>query len=130
MNYKRSILSLLAVLGISLGMSSVGHAEVYKRGYLSSFDQKSPVRIGAYEEIHRVNLVSGQTYVIDLMSSNFDPYLIVEDSQGRRITQNDDGGNGLNSRVIFTPRRSGTYRIVVTSYRVRATGNYTLRVSP
>ncbi len=130
MTLNRSILSLLAVLGISMGMSSVGQAEVLKRGFLSSLDGKSPVRIGAYEEIHRVKLTAGQTYVIDLMSKDFDPYLIIEDSRGRRITTDDDGGIGLNSRVIFTPRRSGTYRIVVTSYRVRATGNFTLRVSP
>lgn len=127
---KQFTLSLVAILGMTLGMASVGKAEVVNNGFLSSFDKKSPYRAGAYEEVHGVRLVAGQTYVIDLMSNQFDPYLYLENSQGRILMEDDDSGKGLNSRLIFTPTRSGTYRMVITSFGSQQTGNFTLRVSP
>ena len=58
------------------------------------------------------------------MTSSFDNYLQVVDSNGRLVTYNDDGGTGLNARLDFIYQEG--YRIRATSYSGR-TGSYTLR---
>lgn len=105
-------------------------AEVNRGGVLDCYDDFCPHRAGCYERIHEVNLKAGQAYVIDLTSNRFDTYLFLEDSSGRVLARNDDGGVGTNSRIIFTPTRNGTYRLVVTTYRMGALGAYRLRVAP
>ena len=38
----------------------------------------------------------------------------------------DDGGVGLNTRIVYQPTVTGTYRIVATSAANRATGAFAL----
>jgi hypothetical protein len=39
------------------------------------------------------------------------------------------GGEGESARLLFRPAKSGTYRIVATSYEVNVTGAYTVLVA-
>ena len=77
-----------------------------------------------------VELVAGRTYVIDLRGTPTndgtlsDPYLRgIHDSDGNLIprTTNDDGGQGLNSRVTFTATESGTHYIAAGVYSGQGT---------
>lgn len=122
--------ALSIALGSILVTPNLARAEVRTDGTLSLNDPMCPYKAGTREHVIGVKLKAGQTYVIDLMSTAFDPYLYLEDNTGKRLRSNDDGGVGLNSRIVFTPTRSGTYRIVVSSYATNATGSFTLRVSP
>jgi hypothetical protein len=54
-------------------------------------------------------------------------YVYVKSMPGAMLAQDDDGGNGTNSRLVFRPQRSGQYQIFVTSYG-RGTGDYVLSV--
>jgi serine protease Do len=72
---------------------------------------------------------SGQTVQIDMMSDEFDAYLLLQDASGRELTRNDDGGEGLNARIIYTLPATAQYRIVANTYRAGASGTYTLRLS-
>lgn len=97
-------------------------------GYLSHNDPMHRVRYGSHYDVHGVFLHAGRTYVIDLTGC-FDTYLRVESGCGCHVlAENDDGGNGLNSRIYFTPPHSGNYRILASSFRADATGNYTLTI--
>jgi len=62
---------------------------------------------------------------IDL-ESEFDTYLYLMTSRYRVIDENDDGGDGLNSR-IRRRMEAGIYYIVATSYRSDTTGPFTLQ---
>ena len=84
-----------------------------------------------------VDLVAGRTYVIDLGGSGagddslIDPYLrSIYDSDGTWIsgTRDDDGGDGLNSRVTFTATQGGTHYISVGGH-VGSQGAYELTVT-
>ncbi len=81
---------------------------------------------GAPSAVHTTTLRQGVRYVIDLTSSAFDPMLRLEDSQGREIMEDDDGGDGLNSRIHYTPTQTGVFRLVVTRYS--GAGDYQLSV--
>ncbi len=69
------------------------------------------------------------SYVIDLMSKDFDPILGVrEKGQENLIAGNDDGGEGLNSRLTFTPKKDGEYELLFGSLD-RQPGDFTVTVS-
>ncbi|HMF19936.1 MAG TPA: GYF domain-containing protein [Gemmataceae bacterium] len=80
-------------------------------------------------KIYNVKMNAGTTYSIILRAPNFDAYLRLEDSRGKRLAENDDGWPGINldSHILFTPPVTGTYRVYATSL-VPATGEFTLSV--
>lgn len=77
-------------------------------------------RRGGPHKVHRVKLEAGKTYQIDMMSKTFDTYLFLESPAGKVLLQDDDGGEGLNARMIFRPAKTDTYTIVATTFRAGA----------
>jgi hypothetical protein len=98
---------------------------------LTSQDPLHPRR-GAPHKVHAVELQADRNYQIDMMSRAFDAYLFLEDSAGNVLMEDDDGGEGLNARIIFRPKKTDTYRIVATTFNRGAPsanpGAYTLTV--
>jgi hypothetical protein len=78
--------------------------------------------------IHRFKAQAGKRYSIDLMSTAFDPFLQLRSPGGNEIAKDDDGGDGLNSRIIFEASENGEYEIVVTSFDGDGRGAYDLTV--
>ncbi|MGF1582116.1 MAG: DVUA0089 family protein [Gemmataceae bacterium] len=83
----------------------------------------------------------GKIYTISLDSANtktFDPYLVVTDANNNLIGANDDvnlRAKNLNSRLVFKVPETGTYNIMVTSFKAFRskgqaieTGSYTLEI--
>jgi predicted N-formylglutamate amidohydrolase len=74
-------------------------------------------------------LTAGKTYVIDLQRPQFDTFLRLETVQGRVLAENDDiSKDNRNSRIIFRPQETASYRIVATSFQQRGVGSYTLTI--
>ena len=81
-----------------------------------------------------VNLVSGKTYVIRVNGKStgngtlVDPYLelIREDNT---VASNDNGGQGLNSKITYTPTTTGDFLIQVSSSVAGERGTYTVTVT-
>jgi hypothetical protein len=71
---------------------------------------------------------AGQTVQIDLMSSAFDSYLYLRDQNGRPIAHDDDGGGGLNARIIQQLPYTGTYQIVANTLASGQFGAFTLQL--
>ncbi len=82
---------------------------------LTKQDPVYPGRGGPHK-VHTVKLQADKKYQIDMMSAAFDAYLFLEDSAGAVLMQDDDGGEGLNARIIFRPTKTDTYRIVATTF--------------
>jgi hypothetical protein len=101
-------------------------------GQLTKSDALDRVRQGHHAKVYDVRLSPGRSYTIDLISPKgpgfFDTWLRIEDSRGNVLANDDDSGDGLNARIVFTPNREDTFRLVVTSYSKGATGNFTLSV--
>jgi serine protease Do len=86
---------------------------------------------GVKERVYQVKLVEGKTYVIDMISADqksLDPYLRLLDATGKKLEEDDDGGEGLNARITFRATATGTYQIVATSFGGRGLGEFTLEV--
>ncbi len=81
------------------------------------------------ERVHEVKLLASKTYVLDLESSQFDAYMRLEDAKGKVLGENDDVSlDNLDSRLIFSPKEAGVYRIIATSFEQKGTGAYTLTI--
>jgi hypothetical protein len=101
------------------------------KGQLTGQDPAYPPR-GAPHKVHSVKLEAGKKYQIDMNSRAFDSYLVLEDSAGTVLEEDDDGGGYPNARLVFRPAKTDTYRIVATVFHSGRTnptlGAYTLTV--
>ena len=78
----------------------------------------------------KVSLVAGQKYEFRLNSASVDglgdPFLNLYNSSGSvRLASNNNGDDGLNSLIIYTPSTSGTYYLGAAD-RSTSTGNYVI----
>ncbi len=85
------------------------------------------------KETSKVNawiMVAGRVYIIDLESTAFDALLRLEDAKGKQLAENDDFLPDVhrNARLVFTPKQTGDYRIVATSFQQEGVGVGKLRV--
>ena len=77
----------------------------------------------------QVEFKEGKTYQIDHMSKAFDAYLYLLDSNGKIVAEDDDGGDGFNSRIAVQDAKAGRYLLIATSLSGIQTGEFTLTVS-
>ena len=81
-----------------------------------------------------LTLTAGLRYTIDMEGSETgrgtlpDPYLRVHADDGFLLDQNDDGGEGFNSRMILRPDADETVYVSAGAY-ADAVGTYTLTIS-
>ena len=79
--------------------------------------------------VHAVKMSAGKIYVLDMESAVFDTFLKLQDAQGKMLAENDDISlENLNSRIVFTPRTDGIYRVLATSFQEAGAGAYTITV--
>ena len=97
------------------------------RGELDARDQR--LSSGEYTEVHTFDGDAGEPVRIEMTSSAFDTYLMVESPSGEQVENDDYDGAQDRSVVEFTMREPGRYRVTATSYRADETGAYSLRVS-
>jgi hypothetical protein len=88
----------------------------------------SPKVMNKAAKVHLVKMSPGKTYLIDLMSTEFDPYLRILDSTDTQLAHDDDGGENRNARLRFTPTKEDTYKIIVTRFGSRE-GKYLLKIA-
>lgn len=79
--------------------------------------------------IHKTKLEKGKYYKIDLTSGQFDTYLRIQNTAGIEIAKDDDGGQGLNARLLFTPPQTAEYDLVADSFAGNGQGKYVLEVA-
>lgn len=71
---------------------------------------------------------AGEAITLDVMSTDFDAYAVIQDMSGNALARDDDSGGSLNARIVFTLPATGNYRLIANTLRVGATGAYTLSV--
>ena len=107
--------------------------EVAVKAELTADDPRDKVRAQSHAKTYKIELRAGKTYQIDLVSQEFnpkkfDPYLRLEDADGKEVARDDDGGGNFNARLTYTPEKAGTYKIVATTFAPDMTGKYLLKV--
>lgn len=74
---------------------------------------------------------TNQAFTVDLVSDDFDAYVMLTRGRGEKLVENDDGGGGCNARLVYTATDDHPLRVVVNtaSRPRRQTGKFTLKVS-
>jgi serine protease Do len=70
----------------------------------------------------------GERIEVDVTSTSFDAYAVLEDASGKVLARDDDSGGGTNARIVFTVPAAGAYRIIANTYRQGSYGAYALSV--
>lgn len=70
----------------------------------------------ASESDNSLDVQEETMYFVSVNSENFDTTVTIIDESSNEIAFNDDGGEGLNSLVVFTATSTGTYTIRVSSF--------------
>ncbi len=109
------------------GMIDVGQTIT---GTLTSDDPQLPSDSTFFER-WILPVKANQSLTVDLISDDFDAYLLLTRSRGEKLVDNDDGGGGCNARIVYTATDGHPLRIVVNSASQpkRQTGRFTLRVT-
>jgi redox-sensitive bicupin YhaK (pirin superfamily) len=94
-------------------------------GRLTGADARFQTSEGNPLEAWTLTLQPGQTVTLDLQSDDFDAYLYLTGGALSSPIEDDDGGDGLNSRIVYTSEMGGTYLVVVSSFGV-GSGPYRL----
>ncbi|MEB3164920.1 MAG: tetratricopeptide repeat protein, partial [Prochlorothrix sp.] len=119
----------LTVTGASLGLEQLFPAPALGQtlspttitGILTS--ESAVLEDGSYYEIYRFEGQAGEKLRIDLLSEEFDAYLMLLDPKGNKIGENDDGGEGNNARLVLELPETGEYQAIVNTYG-KGTGTY------
>jgi len=82
----------------------------------------------SFADPFRLRITAQTTVQIDLQSTTFDAYLVLTDSAGTTLVENDNGPTGNNSRIV-RQLAPGVYFIYANSFNANTTGAYTLAVT-
>jgi len=97
-----------------------------ERGMLVEGDET--LVTGEFRDSYTIDCSRGEKIVLDLQSSEFDPYLMVFSPGGGQYENDDHEGDANRSLLSLDPTEEGTYTIYVTSYDAGETGNYDLSI--
>ena len=133
--------------GGTLGQPALVHTPggkiiVERDGKLIKEDAHDSKKPGCHFHLHTVKMVPGFAFTIDMIrvdpkkadkkkkddATELDPFLRIEDSSGKPLAEDDDGGGNLNARVVFWPEKADDYRIIATTFEPNQTGAYKLFV--
>ena len=84
---------------------------------------------GEYGDVYVFDGSVGQNISVEMVSPDFDTYLVLVPPDGGQIDNDDHEGSTDRSRIDVTLRESGRFRIVATSYQAGETGSYEVMLS-
>ncbi len=94
-----------------------GHLFEPKRDTLAEAPELEFERGKKRAKEYPVRLQQGNTYVIDMRSTEIDSYLVLKDAKGNEEASDDDGGGYPNARIRYACKKTGDYTIVATTFR-------------
>ena len=98
-----------------------------ERGRLAAGDDT--LRSGEFMDTYTFEGRPGQRVTLDVVSQEFDTYLILVPPRGERQENDDVEGKPRHSVIESDLTEGGTYKVVVTSYEKGESGNYELRIA-
>ena len=116
-------------LNLNVDTSGAALADTVSRsetGSLAAGDET--LGSGEYRDIYEIEGRPGQQLRADLRSDDFDTFLILQSPSGETV-ENDDSDSTSRSLIETELSELGAYNVVVTSYDVGSTGDYSLEIA-
>ena len=84
---------------------------------------------GEFADLYNANVETGETIVVEMTSSQFDPYLILRPAGGGTQVDNDDWeGDRTRSRIEYVATQGGNFEVIATSYQPGESGDYSVSI--
>ncbi len=99
----------------------------YESGTLAGGDYE--LSSGEYYDSYSFNGSAGEQIVIDLRSSEFDPYLMLITPAEEQFENDDHEGDASRSMIAMSLPESGQYEIIITTYKPGESGSYDLSIA-
>ncbi|MEB3281971.1 MAG: DVUA0089 family protein [Lyngbya sp.] len=96
-------------------------------GRLDENDSILPIDNSFYD-MYSFEGKAGQQIAIEMTSQDLDSYLILLDSDGGELAQDDDSGGDKNAKIMITLPADGEYTFLANSYEAGESGDYRLRL--
>ena len=93
-------------------------------GSLKKTDPFDFEREKCVRHIHEFKVLPNRTYTFDLLSEDFDAFMRLEDADGNKIAEDDDGAGFNNARIVYSPTADATVRVVATTCNSGELGGY------
>lgn len=97
-------------------------------GELTSNSNVLPVD-NSYFDAYTFEGYVGQQVVIDMVSNDFNSFLILILPDAANVLQDDDSGGGSNAQITTVLPQDGSYIVLANSLSAGETGDYTLSVT-
>jgi hypothetical protein len=124
----RVVASFVSLAALAMAAPAAAQAPWSADGTLADSDSHTEDQ-RRYDE-HSIRLEAGQRYAITVNSEAFDPVArLYRAGESEPVAENDDGGNGLNSRIAYTPSAAGDFTLRVTAYAAEGRGAYQAAVA-
>lgn len=84
---------------------------------------------GSLYDEYELDVAQGMTIIIDMQSTELDPYILLQGPEQGTVAQNDDiSEDDHNSHLEYTVVTAGRHKIIANTYDAGERGRYTLRV--
>jgi WD40 repeat protein/serine/threonine protein kinase/tetratricopeptide (TPR) repeat protein len=103
-----------------------GATLAYLQAELKDSDEKDLPRDAVFQ-VQETRLLAGKSYEIAMKSEEFDAFLRLEDERAKAVAEDDNGGQGKNARIRFSPAQSGIFR-VIASHVGKSVGRFSLEI--
>ncbi|ERT03824.1 trypsin family protein, partial [Lyngbya aestuarii BL J] len=97
------------------------------RGRLDESDSILPIDNSFYD-MYSFEGKAGQQIAIEMRSQDLDPYLILLNSDGSELAQDDDSGGQKDAKIMITLPEDGEYTFLANSYEAGESGDYRLKL--
>ena len=92
--------------------------------------QQGEIETAGDRDWFAIELQAGESYSFELTGVTLgDPFLVLRNSRGTTLLSDDDSGDGLNSRILFTSENTGTYYLDAGAYADRTDGSYEIKAA-
>jgi len=96
------------------------------KGKLIDDDPKDKVVKGSTCKTYPVKMQKGQVYVIDMVSTEIDSFLRLENPAGDQVALDDDGGGYPNARIAYKAAETGQHKVIATCYPWMGKGKFAM----
>jgi S1-C subfamily serine protease len=110
-------------------VTSIAFPKVVYTDTLNSADGLDPARkFPCKTYTHKMK--AGKHYVIEMRGDprEIDPWLILRDSQGNIVAEDDDSGGYPNALIVYSPPKDDEYQLCATVFKGDLLGPFTLRI--
>ena len=121
--------------GIAPGAAIAAGKELLKRqGQISAQDPIDEKQKG-HAKFFEIDMEAGKTYVIEMRApakSDIDPFLRLEDPNGKQVAEDDDSGGGLkglDAQIVYRATETGKHKIIATTHMPDQVGDFFLYVT-